>query len=50
MGWGWLAERLFGTRDVTVPWVNVAVAHTLWLDSGGTFNWHWAASRSCWSR
>lgn len=57
-GWSWLARRLFGTGDVTIPWVNVAVAHVLWADSGGAFGWydargrprgHWAASIGCWS-
>jgi hypothetical protein len=31
-----------------IPWVNVATAFALWQDSGGTFRWHWGASRSCW--
>jgi hypothetical protein len=47
-GWRWLAERLFGRRDVLTPWVNVATAFVLWQDSGGTFRWHWGASRGCW--
>lgn len=48
LGWRWLAERLFGTRDLTEPRVNVALAHVLWADSGGTFRYHWYASRGCW--
>jgi hypothetical protein len=57
LGWEWLAARLYGTRDVTIPWVNIAVAYQLWRDAGGTFGWwgadgrahgHWAASIGCW--
>lgn len=48
LGWSGLAERLFGTRDLTNPWVNVAVAYVLWADSGSTFRWHWYASIGCW--
>lgn len=47
-GWAWLAERLTGVRDVRVAWVNIRAAFALWADSGGTFAWHWAASRGCW--
>lgn len=47
--WSWLAQRLFGESDVLIPWVNVATAHYLWMDSGGTFRWHWASSARCWS-
>jgi len=46
--WGWLAARMFGTRNVLIPWVNIGVAFALWEDSGGRFGFHWAASRSCW--
>jgi hypothetical protein len=49
LGWGWLARRLFGSADLTEPSLNLAVAHVLWLDSGGTFRWHWHASVGCWS-
>jgi hypothetical protein len=49
LGWQTLAWRLVGTGDLTIPEVNVAVAHFLWRDSGGTFRFHWYASRRCWS-
>lgn len=47
-GWGWLAGRLTGSRNVLDPWVNIRTAFALWEDSGGRFGFHWEASRSCW--
>jgi hypothetical protein len=51
LGWEWLARRLFGSALMTDPWVNTAVAHVIWLESGGRFgtSMGWAASAGCWS-
>ena len=49
LGWGWLADRLFGPRaQLDEPNVNVAAAHWLWSQTS-TFDHDWAASRACWA-